>query len=59
MDLTKISEDTASGGVAAFTTARIGGGDDKLVRKPVEKKKGTGMKPDALTSFVSGYKKKN
>jgi hypothetical protein len=56
MDLTLL-EDTGSGGCAAFTRARIGGGEDKVVRKPVEKKKGTGMKPDALTSFVKGYKK--
>ena len=56
MDLTLL-EDTGSGGCAAFTRARIGGGEDKIVRKPVEKKKGTGLKPDALTSFVKGYKK--
>jgi hypothetical protein len=57
MDLTKLTEETASGGCAAFTRARIGGGEDKIVRKPVEKKKGTGLKPDALTSFVKGYRK--
>ena len=52
MDLTRIDENT-TGACAAFTRARIGGGEDKIVRKPVEKKKGTGLKPDALTSFVS------
>lgn len=50
-------EDTCSGNVAAFTRARIGGGDDKTVRKPVEKKKGAGLKPNALSDFVNGYKK--
>jgi hypothetical protein len=56
MDLTRIDENT-TGACAAFTRARIGGGEDKVVRKPVEKKKGIGMKPDALTSFVKGYRK--
>ena len=57
MDLTTLKEDTCSGGAAPFTRARIGGGDDKIVRKPVEKKKGTGLKPDALVTFVKGYRK--
>lgn len=58
MDLKRLWEDTSSGGAAPFTRARLGGGEDKVVRKPTEKKKGAGMKPDALVSFVTGYKKK-
>jgi len=58
MNLTKLHEDTTSGGVAPFTTARIGGGDKKVVKKPVEKAKGTGLKPDALTKYATGYKPK-
>ncbi len=53
-----LAEETSSGGVAAFTRTRIGGGDNKVVRKPTEKKKGTGLKPDALSNFVNGYKKR-
>jgi len=53
MDLMKLTESTCSGGVAAFTTTGPG-----VKRKPVEKSKGAGMKPDALTAFVSGWKKK-
>lgn len=54
-----VKEDTCAGSVAPMTTARIGGGDrKKVVRKPVEKEQGAGLKPDALTSFVSGYKKR-
>lgn len=58
MDLTKITEDTASGGCAAFTRARVGGGDDKVIRKPTEKKKGTGLKPDALVAYAKGWKRR-
>jgi hypothetical protein len=58
MNLKPLVEDTCSGNVAAFTRARIGGGDDKVVRKPVEKKKGTGLKPGTLFDFVNGYKKR-
>jgi hypothetical protein len=54
-----LNEMTASGSAAAFTTARLGGGEDQIVRKPVERKKkeGAGLKPDTLTSFVKGYRK--
>ncbi len=51
-------EDTSSGSVAAFTRTRIGGGKDKTIRKPTEKKKGTGLKPSTLFDFVNGYKKR-
>lgn len=55
MDLTRIDENT-TGACAAFTRARLGGGDDKTIRKPTEKKKGTGLKSDALVSYAKGYK---
>lgn len=53
-----IKECTMSGNAAAFTTARVGGGSKKVIWKPTEKKKSTGLKPDALTKYVaSGFKK--
>jgi hypothetical protein len=53
-----IKECTTSGNAASFTTARVGGGSKKVIWKPTEKKKSTGLKPDALTKYVSsGYKK--
>jgi len=58
MNLKAITESTCSGNVAAFTRTRIGGGDNKVVRKPTEKKKGAGLKPDTLFDFVNGYKKR-
>jgi len=50
-----IREFTGAGGVASFTTS---GPLADPVRKEPKKKKGTGLKPDALTNFVSGYSRK-
>lgn len=52
MQKRSLVEDTSSGAVAAFTT----GGP---VKQPVRKtKEGKGLKPDALTRYVSGWKKR-
>ena len=50
-----IKEFTGAGGVAAFTTS---GPMADPVRKIPKKKKGDGLKPDALVSHVvNGYRK--
>lgn len=58
MNRKPLLEDTGTGGCVPFTRARIGGGDKKVVEKPVEKVRKDGLKPDSLTTFVSGYRKK-